>query len=270
MEKSKILITGAAGAVGRLLTPLLREQYSLRLCDVRPPDAAPGDEICQGDLAEPCFARQAVAGVIGVVHLAGLVASRVSFEDTLNSNYRALLAVLEACRVENVRRFVFTSSHHVLGMLPSDRAYDEHTLPAPDGFYALSKAVGEAACAMYAYRFGIGTLVLRIGNADRQVVDGRRERLWLSARDLAQLVTLGLTSGSLQYEVVNALSRCPAPILSSAVAQRLGYVAGDDAAGNHAAEFRPLAGLPAADGPGFVGGRFAADELPSLFSGNSD
>jgi uronate dehydrogenase len=263
--ESRILVTGAAGKVGELLTPLLRESFALRLADIRAmPDAAE-DEVVQGDLADPEIALKAVAGVAGVVHLAGLVASRVSFEDTLSGNYRALLSVLEACRAREVRRFVFASSHHILGLHPSDRVYDEASPILPDGFYGLSKAFGEAACAMYALRFGIATLVIRIGNADPQVVDARRERLWISGRDLCQLVRIGLSHENLRYEIVNGVSRCPSPLFSLESAERLGYRPNDYASAHHDPHFRPLADLTAADGYGHVGGRFAADPLAHPF-----
>src|ERR1035441_208024 len=162
MSKPLILVTGAAGHVGELLTPLLRRSFTLRLCDLKPmPLALPEEEAVEGDLADPGFADSVSAGVTGIVHLAGLVASRVSFEDTLNANYRALLAVLEACRRQNIHRFVFASSHHILGLRSSDRLYDESSPLAPDGFYGLSKAFGEAACALYSKRFGIATQIGR-------------------------------------------------------------------------------------------------------------
>jgi len=262
-EKKKILLTGAAGRVGSLLAPLLRARFALRCCDVVSLAGESDDEILHGDLANPEFARQAVAGTEGVVHLAGLVASRVSFEDTLDANYRAVLAVLEACRKEKVQRFVFASSHHIVGLYPSDRTYDEFAIPAPDGFYGLSKAFGEAACALYAERFGISTLVIRIGNADPEVVDARRERLWISGRDLANLVDIGLTTENLRYEVVYGVSQCPNAFFKNDVAARLGYRPQDHAGDHHASTFRTSSELGPDDGAGKVGGRFAVDSLPS-------
>lgn len=260
-------MTGAAGKVGELLAPLLRQSFALRLTDIRPVQAAAkDDEVVQGDLADPEVALRVVSDVAGVVHLAGLVASGVSFEDTLDANYRGLLSVLEACRQEGVNRFVFASSHHIIGMHPSSRLYSETDVPAPDSFYGLSKAFGEAACALYARRFGIATLVIRIGNADPLVMDARRERLWISGRDLCQLVTIGLTHEALRYDIVNGVSDCPSPLLSLDAAERLGYRPQDDASAHRSPDFRSLEELTEADGYGQVGGRFAADALPDAFA----
>ncbi len=257
----RILLTGAAGAVGRLLVPLLQEHYELRLADLQPLAGA-----LQGDLADPDFARQAVSGVDAVVHLAGLVASQVTFEDTLNPNYRAVLALLDACCRKNVRRFIFAGSHHIQGLHPSQSSCAESDPLAPDGFYALSKAFGEAACAMYAHRFQIRTLVIRIGNAGAQVVDGRRERLWVSARDLTQLIGIGLRSEDLRYEIVYGVSNCENGLFPNENAKRLGYRPLDWAHENRAPDFRPLSTLGPEDGPALVGGRFAADPLPDPFA----
>lgn len=266
MSRPRLLLTGAAGRVGRLVRPLLQADFALRLCDLAPLDsAAPDDERLQGDLADPAFARTAVAGVEGVVHLAGLVAPDVSFEDTLAPNYRAVLSLLEACRQAGTPRFVFASSHHLVGLHPP-RELPGSAPPAPDGFYGLSKAFGEAACALYARRFGLRVLIVRIGNADPEVVDGRRERMWISARDLAELFRLGLTHPGVSCEIVYGTSQCPDPVFPDLGAQRLGYQPRDHAASHHAPGFRPFSALTPADGSGFLGGPFAAAPLPDPFA----
>jgi len=266
MTRKRILLTGAAGRVGRLLRPLLQQSYALRLADIQPVTAtAPDDEVLPGDLADPATARRAVEGTAGVVHLAGLVAPAVSFEDTLAPNYRAVLSLLEACRHTGVDRFVFASSHHIVGLHPPAPLPADAPL-APDGFYGLSKAFGEAACALYARRFGLRALIIRIGNADPEVVDGRRERLWVSGRDLAQLIGIGLEHPALGCEIVPGTSICPDAFFGHEAAERLGYRPLDRAADNHAASFRPLSAMTAADGAGHVGGLFAASALPPPFA----
>ncbi|MDX7952566.1 NAD(P)-dependent oxidoreductase [Lichenihabitans sp. Uapishka_5] len=261
-ERPLILLTGGSGRVGRMLRPLLRQRFDLRVNDIVPvDDMGAGETALTGDLADPIVADAAVRGVDGVVHLAGLVAPDVAFADTLAPNYTAVLNLLEACRRHDVRRFVFASSHHILGLLPSSQAYDDHATIAPDGFYALSKAFGEAACAMYAHRYGIATLVVRIGNADPEIVDGRRERMWTSAVDLARLIGLGLTAEGLTYEVSYGVSTCPDPLFPQTRGP-LGYRPVDEASLHRSADFRELSSMGTQDGVGFVGGLFAVTDLP--------
>ncbi len=264
MTKKRILLTGAAGRVGRLVRPLLQQTYALRLADLAPLVATErDDEIIQGDLANPVVARGAVEGAAAVVHLAGLVAPGVSFEDTLAPNYRAVLNLLEACRQTEVRRFVFASSHHIVGLLAP--GVEAGAAVAPDGFYGLSKAFGEAACSLYARRFGLRTLIVRIGNADPQVVDGRRERLWVSGRDLVQLIMIGLEHEGVGCQIVYGTSNCPDPFFPNEEAWRLGYRPLDHAAEHRAVKFREFSTLGAADGAGCIGGGFAASALPDPF-----
>ncbi|MEX3815360.1 NAD-dependent epimerase/dehydratase family protein [Paraburkholderia sp. BR13439] len=263
MSRQTILITGAAGRVGTLLRPMLRSSYNLRLIDLAPiVDAQDDEEVFRGDLADPHIAKLAVAGASGVVHLAAAVSPSIAFKETLGPNYQAVLNLLEACRMHEVKRFIFASSHHAVGLLSSDSTVADDSLPAPDGFYGLSKAFGEAACAMYAHRYGISTLAIRIGNADPEVVDGRRERLWTSGRDLVQLIEIGLKAEDLKYEVVYGVSHCPRPLLNNEMAERLGYSPMDYASENRAPEFRPLETLSANDGIDYVGGFFAVSDLP--------
>lgn len=262
MARKRILLTGAAGRVGRLVRPLLQKEYALRVCDAMPLTAmADEDEVLQGNLADPALAARAVGGVDAVVHLAGLVAPEVSFEDTLEPNYRAVLSLLEACRQSTVRRFVYASSHHIVGLHPPGTLGVDAPV-APDGFYGLSKAFGEAACALYARRFGLRVWIVRIGNADPGVVDGRRERLWVSARDLVQLFTIGIEHEAVNCEIVYGTSNCPDPFFPNEEARRFGYRPLDRAAENRTAGFRPLAAMSAAEGAEYVGGLFAATELP--------
>jgi uronate dehydrogenase len=265
VRRKTILLTGAAGKVGRLVRPLLRETHALRLCDVAAiDDVVPGEEFVQGDLADPVFARSVVAGVDGVVHLAGLVAVDVSFEETLAPNYRAVLALLEACRAEKVGRFVFASTHHVLGLHPLGPVAPDAAL-APDGFYSLAKVFGEAACAMYAHRFGLACLAIRIGFVGTGVADGRRERLWISPRDLVQLIQLGLARTEAGSTIVYGLSDCPDPFFDNAAAQALGYRPLDRPSDFREEDFVPLAAIQPPETITHVGGRFAAQPLPDPF-----
>lgn len=74
MPFQRVLITGAAGTVGRLLAPRLRRPGRLlRLMDVVACDAVLPDEPCEvviGSITDPLVMGQACAGVDAVIHLA--------------------------------------------------------------------------------------------------------------------------------------------------------------------------------------------------------
>ncbi len=171
-----LLITGAAGRVGRAVRPYLRDRYRLRLIDMAPLEAAEGEEALQGDLNDPALLPAALQGVSGVLHLACVHGFDLTFEASLDVNYRALLAILQASVTAGVERFVYTSSLHAVGQQPLSTFVGDEAELSPDAFYGLSKAFGEAACALYTRRNNLRTLVIRVGNADPEVGDERQLR----------------------------------------------------------------------------------------------
>jgi uronate dehydrogenase len=252
-----ILITGSAGGVATRLRPYLRDWYALRLLDrVETPDLAANEAAIVGDLADPDTVRRACEGVDAVVHLACAYSYDIDFEDTLDANYRGVLYLLDACRKSGIGRFVFASSHHVVGHHRVAGFAGDAAPVAPDGFYALSKAFGEAACSMYAHRYGIRTLSIRIGSAADTVVDGRRQRLWVGNGDLAQLVRIGLEHEDVHDDIVYGVSRCPDALFENGRALELGYRPTDDAARHLDPAFVPLADMSEADGRDYVGGPY--------------
>lgn len=261
MTRPLVLVTGAAGRVGTALRPLLRERFDLRLHDRVPvADPQPGESVVTGDLADLESVSAATAGVDAVLHLATAHGLDLVFEDSLPTNFVGTMNVLDAMRRHGVARLVYASSHHVVGLhrgpLPADGAE-----LAPDGVYALGKAFGEAACRAYALRYGISTLIVRIGNADPRVTDRRVLRLWTSARDLAQLVTIGLTHPAVACDVVYGVSACPDPFFANERAHQLGYVPQDRAVENLADGYATPDDLPPGPGDGLVGGAYAASDI---------
>jgi uronate dehydrogenase len=257
-----ILVTGAAGGVSTRVRPSLREHYRLRLMDLREAtDLGPNETAVVGDITDRDAVLRAAQGVDGILHLACAYSLDIDFEATLDANYRAQLYLLDACRELGIPRFVFASSHHVLGQHRVDGFAGDHAPVAPDGFYALSKVFGEAACSLYAHRHGIKALSIRIGNADEQVSDGRREHIWVSGRDLAQLIRIGFEHDGITSDVVYGVSRCAAPFFDNARATELGYVPQDSAEEHLSPSYVPRAEMPASAGPDFVGGPYVPQPL---------
>jgi uronate dehydrogenase len=262
-----LLITGAAGIVGTALRPLLREHYSLRLLDRRSVSSLHPDETeVVGDLTDPALVERAVEGVHGILHLACAHGTDIAFQTTVEPNYHATLYLLEAAHRHGVKRFIFTSSHHVLGQYRTNatESFDDMP-PAPDSYYAMSKVFGEAACAGFTERYDLATFVIRIGNADAQVADARRLRMWTSARDLGQLVRIGLEHSEVRHEVVYGVSESPDPLFHNRRARALGYRPQDNAEDNLAPSYLPYEDMnPVNSGRDHVGGAYAGTKLASL------
>src|SRR3954454_16071641 len=69
----RVLITGAAGTIGRALREHLRGRYALRLSDLAPvADPSPNDEVVVADIRDLAQTEASLAGVDCVVHLAAI------------------------------------------------------------------------------------------------------------------------------------------------------------------------------------------------------
>ncbi len=256
----KVLITGAAGGIGTRLRTLLRGVYpSLRLSARKTlPDLQPDEEFVAADLADLSQVERAVEGVNGIIHMGGR-----SVEDRWDVIHAANIVggynLFEAARRQGVERVVFASTNHAIGYYRRDRRIDHQVLVRPDSLYGVSKAYGEALGAMYADKYGLRVLNIRIGNVDDKPIDARRMSIWLSPRDLVQLIRIGLEHPDLHYEVVYGASDNEAGWWDHTAAFRLGYKPQDKAADHRDAAMAAQAKLPADPvGDLFQGGAVAS------------
>lgn len=259
-----VLLTGAAGRVGSALRPFLRRRYDLRLHDRVPaPDPMEGETVHVGDLIDANGVREAANGVDAVVHLAAVHGIGLRFAESIDGNFRGTMHVLDAVRAGGIERLVYASSHHVHGLHARDGFAGDDAPLAPDAVYGLGKAYGELAATTYARRYEIRTLIVRIGNADPTVTDDRTLRMWTSARDLAQLVSIGLDHPDVRCDVVYGVSACPRPLYRNRRAECLGYRPMDRAEDHLDPAFLTYDAMPPELGRDWVGGAYAVSDLPA-------
>jgi len=256
----KVLITGAAGDVGGHLRRELAGRYDLRLSDIRPiAELAPGEEFIRGDCASLRDMLRVTRGVDAIVHLGGFSVEG-PWEVILRANIVGAYQVFEAARRNGVRRMVFATSNHAVGFYDRDETIDHRVYPRPDSRYGVSKVFGEALGSLYADKYGMEVVCIRIGNVNPRPMDKRRLSIWLSPRDLAQLVSIAIDKPGIRFEIVYGVSGNRRSWYDNSNAERLGYRPQDDSE-NWAAEV--LANeKPGAD-PGtekFQGGTFVLAE----------
>jgi D-erythronate 2-dehydrogenase len=184
-----ILITGAAGMIGRKLTERLAKEGALAgqpidkltLLDVVAPAKPEGFkaklETVAADLAVPGEAAKALAGRPDTIfHLAGVVSgeAEIDFDKGYRVNLDGTRALLEAIRAigDGYRpRLVYTSSIAVFGApFPPSIPDDFHLTPLTS--YGTQKAMGEALLADYTRRgFCVGirlpSVVVRPGKPNK-------------------------------------------------------------------------------------------------------
>ncbi len=224
----KILITGAAGDVGSHLRRELAGRYALRLSDIRPvADLAPGEEFIPGDCANLRDMLRVTQGVEAIVHLGGFSVEG-SWDTILRANIMGTYQVFEAARRNGVRRLVFATSNHAVGFYDRDETIDHRVYPRPDSRYGVSKVFGEALGSLYADKYGMEVVCVRIGNVNPRPMDKRRLSIWLSPRDLAQLVSIAIDRPGIRFEIVYGVSANRRSWYDNANAERLGYAPQDD------------------------------------------
>lgn len=206
-----ILMTGAAGDVGAILRKEFQGRYRLRLSDIAAlDDCASNEEFVPADLSDLEATRKAVAGVDGIIHLGGFSVEG-DWDRILNANIIGTRNLFEAARIEGVKRIVFASSNHAMGFYRRDETVDHTDYPRPDSRYGVSKVFGEAMGSLYSDKYGAEVMNIRIGNVAEEPADVRRLAIWISPRDLAQLVSIGLEYHDIRFEVVYGMSEISGP-----------------------------------------------------------
>ena len=224
----KILITGAAGDVGSHLRRELAGRYALRLSDIRPiKNLAKEEEFIRGDCANLRDMLRVTKGVDAVVHLGGFSVEG-SWEVILRANIIGTYNAFEAARRNGARRIVFATSNHAVGFYRRDETIDHRAAPRPDSRYGVSKAFGEALGSLYADKYGMEVVCMRIGNVNPRPMDKRRLSIWLSPRDLAQLVSIAIDRPGIRFEIVYGVSGNKRRWYDNSNAERLGYRPQDD------------------------------------------
>ncbi len=218
-----ILITGAAGRIGSFMRAELAGKYKLRLSDIQPvKNLKPGETFTRADIANTKDALRITKGVDAVVHFGGQSGEH-DWEHILNANIIGFRNTLEAARVNGVKRFLVATSNHAVGFYPVKQTIDHRVYPKPDSRYGVSKVFNEALSSLYADRYGMQMFCMRIGNVNSAPIDRRRLAIWISPRDMAQLVTIGIEHPKIKFEVVYGISDNKRAWFDNANARRLGF-----------------------------------------------
>ena len=192
---NRILLTGAAGGLGRELRARLKAYCTtVRLSDIADlGEAQPGEELCPARLEDAAAVHALLQDVDTVVHLGG-VSTEQPWEPILQANIIGAYNLYEAARKRGVKRIVFASSNHVTGFYRQDEVVGLKDPARPDGLYGLSKAFGEDLSRFYFDRYGIETVCLRIGSSFPEPRNRRMLATWMSYDDLERLVVSSLTA----------------------------------------------------------------------------
>lgn len=232
----KVLITGAAGRIGRTLRAGLKDRCALRLMDRVQIEDAEVDDVHIGDVADMEWMAEVCQGVDAVVHLAGDPSTGAPWESILEVNIKGTYGAYEGARRGGAQRLVFASSNHATGFYEQEAIYTTPEMPVrPDSLYGVSKSFGEDLARFYVDEYGMKAYCLRIGSfqPDEAVENRRGDRIlstWLSYRDAVQLVWRCLQVERVDFGVYYGISGNKRAYWDTENARRdLGYAPEDDA-----------------------------------------
>jgi uronate dehydrogenase len=227
----KILITGAAGQIGRALRAAWQGKYWLRLSDIAALSPAGTNEECvQADIADLAAVEKLMSGIDAVAHFGGH-AIEGTWEQLLPPNIIGVYNILEAARRKQVQRVILASSNHAVGFYRREKVLDSNHQPRPDGLYGVTKAFCEAIGSMYADKHGMTVACLRIGTfKNPDCPDSERHLMtWISHRDLVHLVKRCIEAPDYHFAIVYGLSKNTRGRWDNSKVAQLGYRPQDDA-----------------------------------------
>lgn len=259
----KIVLTGAAGRLGSYLREPLTKLAELVVSSDIVDDIGSlykGEIYQAADLSNLEAMIEVTKGADMIVHF-GAIGDEAPFDDILKSNIVGAYNVWEAAYRNGVRRVVYASSVHAIGMHDRTVGLGLDASHKPDTYYGLAKCFAEDLASLYWDKRGIESVCMRIFSC-AQVTNARALGTWLSYDDLIHLVEQSVNTPVTKFTVVWGVSnndRCP---VDNSQAAFLGYKPKDNA--EQFAE-QILADSPPLDlhDPEhlYLGGPFAAVEL---------
>lgn len=226
----KLVLTGAAGRLSSYLRePLAKMADELVSTDLVDDigDLYPGERYQRADLASLDDMLDVLEGADMVVHM-GAYADEGPFEQLLGPNFIGAYNIWEAAHRQGLKRVVYASSIHAVGMHPKTDFIDTQVRHRPDTFYGLAKCFAEDLGSLYWDKRGLESVHMRILSC-AQVNNARALGSWLSYDDLIQLVQRSIEAPVTGFSIIYGVSDNDRAPVDNSQASFLGYRPRDNA-----------------------------------------
>jgi len=224
MTPKRFLVTGADGFIGSHLCELLvSEGHSVRAfvyynsfgswgwLDTIDPGIRAELDVVIGDVRDPFFVLEAVAGTDIVLHLAALIGipySYVAPQSYIDTNTTGTLNVLEAVRRHGIERMIQTSTSEVYGSAMFTPITEDHPLQGQSP-YSASKIGADQMALAYNRSFGTPVAIMRPFNTygPRQSARAVIPTIITQVLDGATSIRLGSTHPTRDFNYVKDIAR---------------------------------------------------------------
>jgi len=226
----KLVLTGAMGRLGSYLRePLSKMCEELTSSDIldAPAKLHANETYVQADLADLEAMVELLKNADMVVHF-GAIGDEAPFETLLGPNFIGAYNIWEAAYRNKVRRVVYASSIHAVGMHKKTDFIGTDAPHKPDTFYGLAKCFAEDLASMYWDKRGVESVCMRILSC-AQVTNPRAVGTWLSYDDLILLVQRSIDTPITGFSVVYGVSDNDRTPVDNSNAHHLGYRPKDNA-----------------------------------------
>ena len=210
----RVLLTGAAGAIGYEFARRAPEHLDLRLM-VHHNDASNAGlhkhgEVIEADLLNPESLTEACRDIDTVIHLAGEPSPEATWDTLKAINIEGTYNLYVAASAAGCRRVVYASSIHAVSGYPPDRQVHPGDPVNPGDLYGVSKCFGEAMGRYMAEQRGLSVIAVRIcwfqpaeklDEAGPAMLDA-----WVSPRDMTELLCRCVDDETLRFAIVHGLS----------------------------------------------------------------
>lgn len=260
----KIVLTGAAGDLGsklrKSLSEICHELLSTDINEITEP--LENERFIQADIANYDAVHALMDGADMVIHFAAIVDEK-PFDDLLGPNFIGSYNVWETAYQAGVRRIIYASSIHAVGMAPVTDNVGVDAPHMPDTFYGLAKCFTEDLGRMYWEKRGLESVHLRICSC-APVKNARALGTWLSYDDLERLVLAAISTQVTGFSIVYGVSNNDRAPVDNTKARHIGYHPKDNAE-QYADQILAIAPNPDPKNPAqyYIGGPFAAVDLGS-------
>lgn len=226
----KLVLTGAAGALGsKLRAPLAAmcdEFVSSDLVD-NIDNLGANETYIKADVSDLASMEALLKDATMVIHF-GAIADEAPWDDILQSNIIGAYNVWEAAYRNGVKRVVYASSVHAVGMHPKTDTIGLDVPHRPDTYYGLAKCFAEDLASLYWDKRDIESVCLRIFSA-APPSNARAIGTWLSTGDLIHLVERAVDSPVVGFTTVYGISNNDRAVVDNSKARHLGYRPKDNA-----------------------------------------